>query len=241
MTDPVTPDPLLVAARVLVYANLLGVDEDMADAHAALILAARPVPPDRDSTPLIDPGLAARPVPDSGPDPAQARRLAVYSGRIEAFDAVLAYLRETNGNGHDEPSDPALDAVADKVTDLRSRATAALAVTRSADRYESAIAGNASGGHPMTDDTRIPVGREPTTRAGKVLLNDVREVVVHGVTDRVPGSGFGLTWHVQRGIAAIEDEALVRHADCNAAIPPYGWPCHLRQGHGGEHSPEGPR
>ena len=59
-----------------------------------------------------------------------ARQLAVYRGRIEAFDAVLAYLRQINGNGYDEPSDPALDAVIDKVMDLRSRATAALAVDR---------------------------------------------------------------------------------------------------------------
>ncbi len=53
--------------------------------------------------------------------------LARYEGRVEAFDAVLDYLRSINGNGRDEPSDSALDAVLDKITDLRSRATAALA------------------------------------------------------------------------------------------------------------------
>lgn len=51
-----------------------------------------------------------------------------YVGRIEAFDAVLAYLREINGNGVDEPNDPALDAVWVKVSDLRKRNRAALAV-----------------------------------------------------------------------------------------------------------------
>lgn len=64
-------------------------------------------------------------------------RLDLYRGRVEAFDAVLACIRQINGNGHDEPSDPALDAVYDKVADLRSRATAALAVCRAALNPES--------------------------------------------------------------------------------------------------------
>lgn len=28
------------------------------------------------------------------------------------------------------------------------------------------------------------------------------------------------------------------YVDCNAVIPPYGWPCHLRRDHAGDHSPE---
>lgn len=48
-----------------------------------------------------------------------------YVGRIEAFDAVLAYLNDIRGNGYDDPRDPALDAVWDKVTDLRKRNAAA--------------------------------------------------------------------------------------------------------------------
>lgn len=60
------------------------------------------------------------------------REAALYRGRVEAFDAVSAYIRQINGNGHDEPSDPALDAVHDKVNDLRSRATAALTVALAA-------------------------------------------------------------------------------------------------------------
>jgi hypothetical protein len=55
-----------------------------------------------------------------------------YDGRIEAFDAVLAYLNDIRGNGYDDPRDPAFDAVYDKVKDLRSRATAARAVDRAA-------------------------------------------------------------------------------------------------------------
>jgi hypothetical protein len=47
---------------------------------------------------------------------------------------------------------------------------------------------------------------EPRTEAGTRLVNDVREVVVHGVTDRIP-RGIGLAWHVRDGILAIEAEA----------------------------------
>lgn len=53
-----------------------------------------------------------------------------YDGRIEAFDAVLAYLNDIRGNGYDDPRDPALDAVYDKVRDLRSRAASARTVER---------------------------------------------------------------------------------------------------------------
>lgn len=48
---------------------------------------------------------------------------------------------------------------------------------------------------------------EPTTEAGKRLLNDVREVVVHGVTDRIKGQ-YGLVWQVREDVVAIEQEAL---------------------------------
>jgi hypothetical protein len=51
-------------------------------------------------------------------------------GRIEAFDDVLSYLITINGNGFDEPREPALDAVYDKVRKLRRRA--ALAATEPA-------------------------------------------------------------------------------------------------------------
>jgi hypothetical protein len=44
-----------------------------------------------------------------------------------------------------------------------------------------------------------------STESGRRLVNDVREVVVHGVTDRIR-PGFDLAWHVERGVAAIEQE-----------------------------------
>lgn len=63
----------------------------------------------------------------------------------------------------------------------------------------------------MTDNPAPLSAREPRTEAGKRLLNDVREVVVHGVTDRIR-PGFDLAWHVARGIVEIEDAALLTQA-----------------------------
>lgn len=68
----------------------------------------------------------------ASPPVSEAADWARYDGRVEAFDAMLAYVRHINGNVHDEPSEPALDTVDAKLRDLRSRATAARAAARKA-------------------------------------------------------------------------------------------------------------
>lgn len=55
-------------------------------------------------------------------------------------------------------------------------------------------------------DNRPPMTSTPRTEAGKRLLDDVREVVVYGVTDRIR-PGYDLAWHVAKGIAEVEAEA----------------------------------
>jgi len=72
-----------------------------------------------------------------------------YEGRVEAFDAVLTYIRDED--------DAALDDIEEKVADLRSRALAALAVDRA-----SAGTAHEPEEHPMTAAAPVELrGRKP--------------------------------------------------------------------------------